>query len=84
MAGSYNHCVDDKGNLRTNDELVESIENLGDAFEAIEEMYGMIWWLAYNTNSMLPAKLRVELARRSFAEGLILAKQTQNKTKMSS
>lgn len=51
MAGSYKHCVDDKGNLLSNDEMMITgamIENLGDAYEAIEEMYGMIWYLADN------------------------------------
>jgi hypothetical protein len=46
MAGSYNHVTNDRGGLRDNESFVNHIENLGDAYEAIEEMYGMIWWLA--------------------------------------
>lgn len=46
MAGSYGHCVSDDGQLLENGDLVAMIENLGDAYEAINEMYGMIWLLA--------------------------------------
>lgn len=50
MAGSYNHVVNNDGTLMDNDRMMISgamIENLGDAYEAIEEMYGMIWFLAH-------------------------------------
>lgn len=46
MAGSYSHATTDDGNLRSNKSFVQLIENLGDAYEMAEEMYGMIWWLA--------------------------------------
>lgn len=46
MAGSYNHCVDDQGRLRSPMQLNDMLENGGDVYEAVEEMYGMIWWLA--------------------------------------
>ena len=46
MAGSYNHVVADNGNLGSNSHVVAMLENGGDVFEAVEEMYGMIWWLA--------------------------------------
>lgn len=42
MAGSYSHMTNDKGKFRG----TEFIENLGDAYEALEECYGMIWQLA--------------------------------------
>jgi len=43
MAGSYQHCVHDKsGKLRSPESMEGMIENLGDAYEAIEEMYWMI------------------------------------------
>lgn len=38
MAGSYRHVVNDKGEFRGTD----LIDNLGDAYEALEEMYDMI------------------------------------------
>lgn len=46
MAGSYGHVVADDGQLLGNEDFVEMVGNLGDAFETVEEMYGMIWWLA--------------------------------------
>jgi hypothetical protein len=46
MAGSYRHATTDDGRLYSNEKFVQMIENLGDAYEMAEEMYGMIWWLA--------------------------------------
>lgn len=48
MAGSYNHAVaqESDGQLYCNEDFVRMVENLGDAYETVEEMYGMIWWLA--------------------------------------
>lgn len=46
MAGSYKHVTDKRGKLLRNEEFVDYIENLGDAYEAIEEMYYMIQHLA--------------------------------------
>jgi hypothetical protein len=84
MAGSYNHVVTDEGNLRSNESFVDMIENLGDAYEATEEMYGMIWWLANISPRTLddsrPEEL-VELARQNYTEGLEMAKANKNKGK---
>lgn len=41
MAGSYHHIVNDDGSFRG----TELIDNLGDAYEALEEYYDMIQWL---------------------------------------
>jgi len=46
MAGSYKHCVTDSGELLEWSQFVDMIENLGDAFEAVEEMHWMIRYLA--------------------------------------
>lgn len=88
MAGSYNHCVTRNGNLMSNDRMMISgamIENLGDAYEAIEEMFGMIWWLAYKLDGPSEpedlshedrvrryedVKLAVEEARQNYKQGL--------------
>lgn len=64
MAGSYSHVVYSDGTLRDNDDFVNSIENLGDAYEMVEEMYGMIWFLA-NGNPDL-----VEVARTNYRLGV--------------
>lgn len=46
MAGSWQHMTTKSGKLRNNENFCDMIENLGDAYEAAEECYGMIWWLA--------------------------------------
>ena len=51
MAGSYNHCCKDDGTFIGYDEddddaFTDMIENLGDAYEACEEMHWMINYLA--------------------------------------
>lgn len=42
MAGSYKHVVNKDGTFRG----TTLLDHLGDAHEALEEMYGMIWYLA--------------------------------------
>lgn len=80
MAGSYNHVTTRTGNLRDNDSFVQMIENLGDAYEAVEEMYGMIWWLASRAVSYPEeAPLAVEDACKNYKEGLKIAKNTPHK-----
>ena len=50
MAGSYNHVTLKKsGKLRNTETIL--IDNMGDAYETIEEMYGMIWYLASRMDS---------------------------------
>lgn len=68
MAGSYNHIVDKNGALRG----INLLENWGDMYEAIEECYGMIWYLASGDAA------RVEEARRNYQKGLELAPQKQS------
>jgi len=67
MAGSYNHCVNDDGSLRSNETLGNMLENGGDVFEAVEELFGMIWFLAAGD------AVRVEEARRGWRQGLALS-----------
>ena len=83
MAGSYNHCITDEGKLRSPESLARMLENGGDVFEAVEEMYGMIWFLAsmvQDAPAMPPEEL-VEHARQNYPEGLELARQNKNKGK---
>ena len=70
MAGSYSHCVDDQGRFQG----VKLLDDLGDAYEALEEMYGMIWWLADQVRDLDPfgpntAKI-VEEARQEYKDGI--------------
>jgi hypothetical protein len=69
MAGSYNHIVDGKGRFRG----VSHLDNLGDAYEALEECYGMIHYLANYTGAYLAIRLEhIEEARRNYKRGLLL------------
>jgi len=70
MAGSYRHVTDERGLLREGESFAGMIENLGDAYEAVEEMYGMIWLLADGDLA------RVEDARARYADGLGIAART--------
>lgn len=81
MAGSYKHIVNDNGNLRSNQAVADMLENGGDVFECVEEMYGMIWYLAqevsYHAGDVgLDTKSLVENARQNYKEGLTIAKGT--------
>ena len=73
MAGSYKHVVDSEGKFRG----VDHLDNLGDAYEAIEEMYGMIWYLAHDLAGYAGDAYRaaetadlVEEARRAYRLGI--------------
>lgn len=58
------------------------MENGGDVFEAIEEMYGMIWLLAKSgRHSDRDAADRVEWARKNYQDGLKMAKANYFKQK---
>ena len=73
MAGSYKHCVDDQGGFTG----VRLLDDLGDAWEALEEMYGMIWYLAFEHAQYAGDEHReaetadlVEEARQNYALGI--------------
>lgn len=67
MAGSYSHCVDDDGKFNG----VERLDHLGDAYEALEEMYGMIWWLAAGQPSVVEnARLNYKVGISDFSPGI--------------
>lgn len=82
MAGSYNHIITNKGNLVSNERFVGMIENLGDAYEMTKEMYGMIWFLATQSQDPehSPAE-RVDRARQQYKVGLERAKKIPEKGK---
>jgi len=72
MAGSYKHVTTNSGHLRS-DTFADMIENLGDAFEAVEELYGMVWWLAATSGDPVAA---IEQARQEYKIGLGYAEVT--------
>lgn len=53
MAGSYKHCSNEDGTFRDNESFANQIENLGDAYEACEEMHFMIEFLAGGDKSKI-------------------------------
>lgn len=78
MAGSYDHVVTDDGNLGSNQFVIDMLENGGDVYETIEQMYGMIWYLATvlsPISSPLTAQAAVEEAQAQYQVGLVLAKK---------
>jgi len=78
MAGSYNHGVNNDGHLGSNKFVVGMLENGGDVYEAVEEMFGMIWYLAGHVVPAAPVseiKAMVEAAQRNYKEGLRLSKE---------
>ena len=74
MAGSYKHVVTDSGKLRQPRRLLDMLDcHHGDVYEAIEEMYGMIWLLADGDAA------RVEDARQRYRDGISLSPGLQNR-----
>lgn len=82
MAGSYNHVVTKKGKLRTPEKVLSMLEtSSGDVYEAVEEMYGMIWDLAesvhyYESHHLEdPSSVKeiVEHARVNYKRGIELS-----------
>lgn len=74
MAGGYGHVVQKDGNLASNHRVTGMLENGGDMFETVEEMYGMIWFLAA-TYAYKDPRAAVENARHQYREGLKMAKE---------
>jgi hypothetical protein len=73
MAGSYGHVTDNGGKLLDPRGVNDMLENGGDVFEAVEEMYGMIWWLATRLSEQAgawSAESWVEDARESYRQGI--------------
>jgi hypothetical protein len=68
MSGSYQHVVSSSertlGQLLNPRDLDEMLENPGDVWEAVHEMFGMIWFLAGRLNPDNPASA-VELAQEA-------------------
>jgi len=78
MAGSYSHIVDDNGRLLGNEDFIDMIENLGDAYEMAKEMYGMIWYLANQVAALPLTGLAIETARVNYRVGLRLAEHRKD------
>jgi hypothetical protein len=46
MAGSWGHMTTDKVKFRNVETFHQMLENGGDVYEAAEECFGMVWYLA--------------------------------------
>ncbi len=64
MAGSYRHATDDEGRLLNWQTISIATETADDAYQTIEEFYGMVWYLAGGDSG------RVEEARQNYRMGL--------------
>jgi hypothetical protein len=75
MAGSWRHMTTGSGRLRNNESFCDMIENLGDAYEAAEECFGMVQYLAQVLVDNMPGTSRgswIAQAERHYKEGLEL------------
>jgi hypothetical protein len=79
MAGSYGHVLDETGMLGDATFVVDMLENGGDVYEAVEEMYGMIHWLAAalaaqsNADDRTTRQQLIEQAQEHYKDGLRVA-----------
>lgn len=81
MAG-YKDAAKENGQLRSRSEFLQLIDNWGNTYETIEEMYGMIWFLAnfimvnktlLDDQSPELTKEVVETARRQYQQGIAVS-----------
>lgn len=81
MAGSYEHTTNDDGSLRDPLDMASMLDTPGDVYEALEEMYGMIWWMANTITSPGIAELAkgtapeqwVDMAKKKYSTGVKLS-----------
>ena len=71
MAGSYLHVIELDGSLSSNEMVNRMLENGGDVYEAVEQMYGMIWYLAAMRidNSLSPEEA-IAHAQKYYKQGI--------------
>ena len=77
MAGSWQHMTTKSGKLRNNETFCDQIENGGDFYEALEECYGMVQWLAAQLADACPDTAHsradwVDIAQANYQDGLRL------------
>jgi len=71
MAGSWSHITTKKGKFRG----VELLDHRGDAYEALEECYGMVHYLAAELSARLGVTepVIIESARAHYLDGIALS-----------
>jgi len=70
---SFGHVVQKDGNLRALSIIGDMLTSKDDIVKTVEEMYGMIWFLA--GKEVGREKQTVEDARKQYREGLKIAKK---------
>ena len=85
MAGSYSHVVtNNRGKLLNRKNFEEMIEKPSDAYQATEEMYGMIHYLAARVELLTPEKIYqtpeqiVEEAQKNYRHGIKMSPGRQS------
>jgi hypothetical protein len=74
MAGSWQHMTTKSGKFLNNERFCGMIENLGDAYEAAEECFGMVHWLAEQLANVTgqPREDLIRAAEEHYRDGLNL------------
>lgn len=78
MAGSWGHATNRDGTPREGEHgMGDLLENGGDVNEAVEEMYGMTWYLARSLEAVHRSPVtregvlaQIEQAHASYAQGV--------------
>lgn len=81
MAGSWDHMTTEDGKLRSVESFHQMMDTGGDVYEAAEECFGMIWWMAGQIDHLIaeghPVKgtrddlmLIIATARHNYQKGL--------------
>lgn len=74
MAGSYLHVVGDDGALFDNKMIAGMLDTSGDVYETVEEMYGMIWYLANALAVQVASQIAPNAsAQHALAQGYVSA-----------
>jgi hypothetical protein len=83
MAGAYNDVVEEDGSLQPEEDLASLIEISPTGFEVaaiVENMYGMIWYLAHALATQVAYQLSPnDSAREALIKGYVQAAQKQYK-----
>lgn len=81
MAGSFKHVVAADGQLLRDKDFAQMVDNPVDAYEVVEEMYGMIWVLADFLGGPDAGTRRawVDQARDNYRRGLTVSPGTRGR-----
>jgi hypothetical protein len=79
MAGGWYHITDSEGRLASPAVVRDMLENWGDIHEAIDQLYGMVQWLAEQWAQQNPGNLTrheaIEAALEHSREGIGIGRE---------